>query len=173
MANSYLDAAIVITDVKITYSALSQNYYKPKTNEIFLNSLNDTFGGKLIKAATARPSWKNFSLAHEVGHAVCELLDLYGSEDFTNLFGAQEEYNGGYDSMLKSVFTGGDEHTATKYGTTDPEEDFADTFAILVCCKNKIPSKINGKKVKGLLRDKFEYVQDILEQIHEKALSET
>jgi hypothetical protein len=161
MRRSYIDAAIDFTQVYIREGVFSDNAYDPDTNKIFLNTYNDSWLGRMAKQLAGRPEQEGFSLAHELGHAVFNKMDLSESREFQKLFGKiGDEYGGGNLKLLLSRFADEPTETLTKYGATDPEEDFADCFGFL-CTK----TRVNIDRFDPPVRAKLRYVKKILERV--------
>jgi hypothetical protein len=161
MGTSYLKAALQYTGAEVIYG-LGENCYDPSSNTIYINSMNETSVGNAIKAALKRPTKKNYSLAHELGHAVFSKMDLENKKRFQDLFGTTGDYGGGLKSMVLSALGIGydSSDTLTAYGASDPEEDFADCFAHLCLNGNRVTSHESE-----LVMMKLEYVQKILTKI--------
>jgi len=147
-----------ICGTTIKESLFAENEYDSETNTIGLNSLNDTLVGRWVKRGTRRPASTNYSLYHELGHAVFDFCNIKNNSLAIKLFGSfRKKYNGRrmlLDSVLDEVSDG----YITAYAQQHPEEDFADCFAFILVEKNRIPKSIKNRK----LKDKLVFVKKII-----------
>jgi len=138
---------------------LGVNEYDTEENTIYLNKLDDEMVGHAIKFIMGRPATKNWSLHHELGHAVFYHLDLEEDEEAVKIFGDFSKDYKGVTALFLSTLKSEDEDYATPYAQTHPEEDFADSFALFLE-QGKIP-----KGISKTLRKKLNYCKKIINSI--------
>lgn len=163
--NPFIRAAIEFAEVEIKKTA-GVNSYDPETNTIHMNLLSNTRLGQRIRKIFGRPGGSEYSLAHECAHAVFDVCEFWNVKEFTRTFGYRFRDDG---KEVREMFLNrnnepGPEYIST-YAEYDSEEDFAECFAFMATHRNKIPVRIQNKK----LLAKLKYVQEILSEIREEA----
>lgn len=108
-----------------------------------------------------RPSFPDYSLAHEVGHAVEFRLKLWRKKEFRRLFGNLDMAEG-YDPLgwIKCAFSTCPKDYVTPYAASHPAEDFAETFALCITA----PAEYWEGESNAVL-EKKEYVEKVITQI--------
>lgn len=108
-----------------------------------------------------RPTYQNFSLAHELGHAILAVFDFDEEDvsDFYRLFGdVSEEYD--RYAYLKSAFISRPKGFLTSYASFHPEEDFADTLAFVLTAPHG-----GGYFSDRSVKEKIEFAEKIIFKI--------
>lgn len=135
------------------------SYYDPETNTIYMSLITSH---PVFKLVTGRPIQNDWSLSHEVGHALVEFLALGKSKDCRKLFGNFAlEYPD--DGLMFSPLLEEDKDYITKYAQTHPEEDFADTFAFCLCGENE---QLRGKSER--VKNKVKFVKSLIQETLKK-----
>jgi hypothetical protein len=158
--NPFILAAIKFTEVEIRMT-FEMNQYDPNDNVISLNLLNGTTIGEGIRSWLGRPPGKDFSLAHELGHAIYETCAYDTVPAFRKLFG--NSHRTGTELRAMVAWRNGKpgaEYIST-YAEYDSEEDFAECVGFMCSWKNKIPKSVKNKK----LLAKLVFVQDVLNEV--------
>jgi hypothetical protein len=132
-------------DVSVETTAIETNCYDEETNTIYLNFFEVMGLDGSLKSLLGRPSIKDFSLAHELGHAFFAKEEVCRSRKAQELFGDfDKKYRGTTGLILSPLLRENDDYV-TKYAQTHPEEDFADSFAFVVINGNRIPTDADGE----------------------------
>jgi hypothetical protein len=119
-------------DIEIKTTVSEVNHYIPDENTVYINALNNTLTGMLIKAVYNRPVSARWSLYHELGHAFVHMRSLEDNRKVKKLFGSfDDEYPEDGLSIAKGMKSV-PEGFITAYATVHPEEDFAECFAYVL-----------------------------------------
>lgn len=123
-----IKAIIEATGVSIIKSGNIVASYDPNENLITLPT-NPLFE----VARIMRPRYKDFTLCHEIGHAVYVKFRIWEDEEFIDLFGDPDDKEYDQNAFWKSAFSTKSPDFATTYGQSHPIEDWADMFALFLC----------------------------------------
>lgn len=160
--NETMHQLILLTEVSFRQT-WKVNHYDPRANIIYLNHLSNSPLGTIVKKAYDRPSHKDWSLCHELGHAFYEIFLVESYQCSWKLFGDFDSHYSGINGMEESIYRYDDPEYISKYAQTHPKEDYADTFAHVLCNWKHPKIGISNKKLLKKIDYIIEHINDIIE----------
>lgn len=157
--NKLAEDLILISECSVKRHT-GMNEYDPNTQTIYINILNDSEIAKKLKARQGRPTRPEWSWYHELGHAIFDIFYIHNDPEAQAIFGDFNAEYFGEDAFIESKQLRKNSAFITKYAQTHAEEDWADTFAMVVFSKG-VPEEVTNKK----LRRKAELVWEWIETI--------
>ena len=150
---------IELCDVQIKYHT-GYNCYDSDYSTIYINYMNDTLLGDIVKFVSGRPTTQGWTLYHETGHAFFETYCVDHYQESWDLFG---DFNKEYPEhgLLTQMGRSAKGAYLTNYCQEHPEEDFAECFAHVLC---NFKNPLKGIRNKTL-KKKITYVHDYIVQI--------
>ena len=152
-----LQRLIDILEVKVyELGPFDISYYDEENNAIHIAN-----NPKAMLEFSGRPTYRNFSIAHELAHAIAANYDLEGFEE---VFGEYPEEYDVYAIYKSLTLTRSDYYPTylTAYASFHPEEDFADCVGFYLTA----PRRDWDKKTPSI-RKKMEYVKKVLKEVLE------
>ena len=162
MSQDLISQLVGATEVNIEYSMnVMVPHYDEENHTIYLSGMENSTPARFVKWFTGRPTDYQWSLAHELGHAVFATFKVDDAETRRAFGKFNLPYSGA--EIYYQMLLPGDDAYITTYAQTHPEEDWADTFAYVCLNYNNLNLKGMSPELKHKVKIVKEWIKAILE----------